>query len=156
MRIRSNLRWFTATGFFGMAIFAAVAFMVLLRIEVNGPRLPANFPEQGSGLRLRAPFGEPSASSAHLRQDERNLRSSGAPALPQPFSVLRRKISNEKYANYMRRVPEGKLKDMMRGTAYQTAEQYFKLCSRNSFRSLPGRPREGEKDARLDDEPTLR
>jgi signal transduction histidine kinase len=32
------------------------------------------------------------------------------------------------HADYMRRLPEGRLKDLMRGTAYQSAEEYFQIA----------------------------
>ena len=36
-----------------------------------------------------------------------------------------------RHNDYMRRVPEGPLKDMMRGTAYRTAEQYFQVAQQS-------------------------
>jgi hypothetical protein len=37
----------------------------------------------------------------------------------------------ERHTDYMHRVPEGPLKDMMRGTAYKTAEEYFQIAQQS-------------------------
>ncbi len=127
MKIDSNLRWLSATGLCGLVIFAAVAFVALLQIEVNGPiyqRISLSndlisdyVPPSESLLQVAlicSMMGEPS-DPAELQRYQNE------------FDAARENFE-AKHADYMRRVPEGKLKDLMRGTAYQSAEQYFQIA----------------------------
>jgi hypothetical protein len=127
MKIRSNLRWFTATGLCGLAIFAAVAFMVLLRIEVNGPV----YQRISLSTDLVSDYVPPSESLLQVALICSMMNETSDPAELQRYLGLFRaaeKDLEQQHAVYMRRVPEGKLKDMMRGTAYETAEQYFQIA----------------------------
>jgi signal transduction histidine kinase len=126
MTIRSNLRWLTATGFFGIVIFAAVAFTALLRIEVNGPL----YQRISLSKDLVSDYVPPSESLLQVALICGNMNETSDPVELQRYLIVfgaSKKDFDEKYANYRRRVPEGKLKDMMRGTAYQTAEQYYQI-----------------------------
>jgi signal transduction histidine kinase len=127
MRVHSNLRWLSATGLCGLVIFAAVAFAALLRIEVNGPiyqRISLNkdlisdyVPPSESLLKAALICGMMGDSSdpAELHRYENE------------FDAARKDFETQ-HADYMRRVPDGKLKELMRGTAYQSAEQYLQIA----------------------------
>jgi signal transduction histidine kinase len=129
LRIRSNLLWLTATGFWGLAVFAAVAFMVLSRIEVNGPV----YQQISLSTDLVRDYVPPPESLLQAALVCSQISETSDPAERQRYLSLFRaseKDFEQKHADYMRRVPEGKLKEMMRGTAYETAEQYFQIAER--------------------------
>ena len=127
MKIHSNLWWLSATGLCGLVIFAAVAFAALLQIEVNGPiyqrislskdLISAYVPPSESLLQAALICGMMGEASdpAELKRYETE------------FDAAREDFETQ-HADYMRRVPEGKLKDLMRGTAYQSAEEYFQIA----------------------------
>jgi signal transduction histidine kinase len=127
MKIYSNLRWLTATGLCGLVIFAVVAFAALLQIEVNGPiyqhislskdLISDYVPPSESLLQAALICGmmDEALDPAELKRYEHQ------------FDAAREDFETQ-HTNYMRRVPEGKLKDLMRGTAYQSAEQYFQIA----------------------------
>jgi signal transduction histidine kinase len=127
MRIRSNLRWFTVTGFCGLAIFGAVAFMVLFRIEVNG----SVYQRIALSKDLVSDYVPPSESLLQVALICSMMSETPDPAERQRYLGLFRASEQDleqQHADYMRRVPEGRLKDMMRGTAFETAEQYFQIA----------------------------
>lgn len=127
MKIRSNLRWLTATGFCGLAIFATVAFTALLRIEVNGPV----YQRISLSKDLVSDYVPPSESLLQVALICGMMNeTSDAAELQHYLGLFRASEQNfeQQHTDYMRRVPEGKLKDMMRGTAYKTAEQYFQIA----------------------------
>ncbi len=127
MKIHSNLRWLSATGLCGLVIFAAVAFAALLQIEVNGPiykrislskdLISAYVPPSQSLLQAALICGMMGKASdpAELQRYENQ------------FDAAREDFETQ-HADYMRRVPEGKLKELMRGTAFQSGEQYFQIA----------------------------
>jgi signal transduction histidine kinase len=127
VKIHSYLRWLFATSLCGLVIFAAVAFAALLQIEVNGPiyqhislskdLISAYVPPSESLLQAALICGMMGEASdpAELERYENQ------------FDAAREDFEAQ-HADYMRRVPEGKLKDLMRGTAYQSAEQYFQIA----------------------------
>ena len=131
MKIHSNLRWLSATGLCGLVIFAAVAFAALLEIEVNGPiyrRISLN-------KDLISAYVPPSESLLEAALICGMMGEAYDPAELQryenQFDAARQDFETQ-HADYMRREPEGKLKDLMRGTAYQSAEQYFEIA-RNTY-----------------------
>ena len=127
MKIHSNLRWLSATGLCGLVIFAAVAFAALLQIEVNGPiykrislskdLISAYVPPSQSLLQAALICGMMGKASdpVELQRYENQ------------FDAAREDFETQ-HADYMRRVPEGKLKELMRGTAFQSGEQYFQIA----------------------------
>jgi signal transduction histidine kinase len=135
MKIRSHLRWLMAVGFAGITAFAAVAFTALRQIEVNGPL----YRQISLSKDLESDYVPPSESllQAALLCNKMNEASSG----PQLQRYLQgfynaREDFEATYAEYMRRVPEGRLKTMMRGTAHTTAEQYFQIAQQEFIPSL--------------------
>ena len=127
MKIHSNLRWLSATGLCGLVIFAAVAFTALLQIEVNGPI----YKHISLSKDLISAYVPPSESLLQAALVCGMMGEASDPAELQryqnEFDAAREGFETQ-HADYMRRVPEGKLKDLMRGTAYQSAEQYFQIA----------------------------
>jgi signal transduction histidine kinase len=127
MKIHYNLRWLTATGICGLVIFAAVAFAALLQIEVNGPI----YQRISLSKDLISAYVPPSESLLQAALICGVMKEASDPAELQryenEFDAAREDFETQ-HADYMRRVPEGKLKDLMRGTAYQSAEQYFQIA----------------------------
>ena len=127
MPIRSHLRLLVAARLSGLLIFAAVAFMALIQIEVNGPiyqriSLSQNVvsdyvPPSESLLQaaLICNMMENATDQAQLRR------------YVDQFQEAQHAFETQ-FANYGRRMPEGKLKDLMRGTAYTSAEQYLQIA----------------------------
>jgi signal transduction histidine kinase len=127
MSIRGNLVWLTVIGLGGVVIFAVVAFAVLVRVEINGPI----YGQIALSKDLVSDYVPPSESLLNVALTCSRMNQTDNPA------EIEREITRfqaakddleDTYADYMRRVPEGRLKDMMRGTAYQTAEQYFRIA----------------------------
>jgi diguanylate cyclase (GGDEF)-like protein/PAS domain S-box-containing protein len=110
-----------------LLIFAGVASTALLQIRVNSPlyksislsnNLIADYvppyeslmePARLCGKLVDAPDQE---SRQHYEQELKAFQ----------------RENEARYADYMVRVPEGELKDRMRGEARQTAQEYFKLA----------------------------
>ena len=127
VKIHSNLRWLSATGLCGLVIFAAVAFAALLRIEVNGPI----YQRISLSKDLISAYVPPSESLLQAALICGMMGQASDPAELQRYADqfdAARKDFETQHADYMHRVPEGKLKDLMRGTAYQSAEQYFQIA----------------------------
>lgn len=125
MTIRSQLRWLAVVGMCGLVIFASVAFAAFFRIEVNGPvyraiSLSTNLIEDY--VPPSQSLLEPAQICAQLReaQDEESRH-----RYAERLKVLKREFERQ-HADYMLRMPEGKLKAMIRGEAYETAEEYFR------------------------------
>jgi signal transduction histidine kinase len=127
MKIGSNLRWLSATGLCGLVIFAAVAFAALLQIEVNGPiyqrislnkDLISDYVPPSESILQAALICSMMAETSDLTEIQRYINQ---------FDTARKSFETT-FADYMRRVPEGKLKEMMRGTAHESAEQYFQTA----------------------------
>ncbi|MGD0734467.1 MAG: EAL domain-containing protein [Terracidiphilus sp.] len=125
--IRYQLRWLVFIGTCGLLIFAGVASTALLQIRVNSPlyktislsnNLIADYVPPSESLL------EPSLVCAKLVDapdpQSRLLYQTELKAFQHDYDV--------KYADYMTRVPEGQLKEMMRGDAHETAQEYFKLA----------------------------
>ena len=126
MTIRRQLGWLALVGTCGLIVFAIASFIALSHIEVNGPlyegirlsdNLVADYIPPSENLLETALIcaklsDAPDEESRHLY--ERNLK-----AARHDYDVT--------YAGYMARIPEGRLKAMMRGEAYETAQEYFKL-----------------------------
>ncbi len=125
--IRQNLRWLVLIGTCGLLIFAGVASTALLQIRVNSPlykaislsnNLIADYVPPSESLL------EPALLCAKLveapDQQSRLLYEKNLKAFQLDYA--------SKYSSYMARVPEGKLKDMMRGEAHKTAQEYFRLA----------------------------
>ncbi|HJY90113.1 MAG TPA: hypothetical protein VJ255_07530, partial [Candidatus Acidoferrum sp.] len=127
MKIHSNLRLLSATGLCGLVIFAAVAFAALLQIEVNGPI----YQRISLSKDLISSYVPPSESLLQAALVCGMMGEASDPAELQryqnEFDAARGDFETQ-HADYMRRVPEGELKDLMRGTAYQSAEQYFQIA----------------------------
>ena len=129
-------------------MFAAVSFLALEQIAVNGPiyqqiSLSANLvsdyvPPSESLLPaalICSIMGE-SSDMAELHRYNDQLQTA-------------RKQFDGKYAEYMHRVPEGKLKDMMSGKAYQAAEEYFQVAEQDYVPLLLQGDRESAKKVLL-------
>jgi len=129
VQIRSHLRFLTITGFCGLAIFACVAFAALWRIEVNGPV----YQRISLSKDLVADYVPPSESLLNVALNCSMMNETSDPTELHHYVSLfqaSEKDFEQQHADYMRRVPEGKLKDLMRGTAYETAEQYFQVAQK--------------------------
>jgi signal transduction histidine kinase len=127
MNIRSNLRWLIVTGFCGLAMFAAVAFTALLQIEVNGPI----YRRVSLSKDVVEDYVPPPASLLEAALYCRMMNDTNDPAEFERYLALFRTAEQNferLHTDYMRRVPEGALKSMMRGTAYETAERYFQIA----------------------------
>jgi diguanylate cyclase (GGDEF)-like protein/PAS domain S-box-containing protein len=109
-----------------LLIFAGVASTALLQIRVNSPlykaislsnNLIADYVPPSESLL------EPSLLCAKLvdapDRQSRLLYENNLKVFEHEY--------DSKYSNYMERVPDGKLKDMMRGEAHETAQEYFIL-----------------------------
>lgn len=127
MTIRRQLRWLALIGICGLLIFAAVTFTALLQIEVNGPLyrtislssdLIADYVPPSESLL------EPALACAKLIEapDQESRR-----RYEENIKAFQREY-DRRYADYMLRVPEGKLRAMIRGEAYETAQEYFRLA----------------------------
>jgi signal transduction histidine kinase len=127
VKIHSNLRWLSATGLCGLVIFAAVAFAALLQIEVNGPI----YQRISLSKDLISAYVPPSESLLQAALICGMMGQASDPAELQRYADqfdAARKDFETLHTDYMHRVPEGELKDLMRGTAYQSAEQYFQIA----------------------------
>jgi signal transduction histidine kinase len=127
VKIRTNLRWLILTGFCGLAIFAAVAFTALLQIEVNGPI----YQRVSLSKEVVEDYVAPPESLLQVALYCRMMNETDDPVQRQRFIGLFGTVErnfDRLHADYMRRVPEGTLKNMMRGTAYETAQQYFQIA----------------------------
>ena len=121
------MRWLIVTGFGGLLIFAAVAFGALLRIRVNGPV----YRQISLGKDLVSDYVPPPQSLLPAALYCSLMNDTVDPAELQRYLVLFGAAERDLealHADYMRRMPEGTLKDMMRGVAYETAEQYFRIA----------------------------
>jgi signal transduction histidine kinase len=129
-------------------MFAAVSFLALTQIAVNGPiyqrislsaSLVSDYVPPSESLLPAAlicnTMGE-SSDMAELRRYIDQLHTA-------------RKQFDGKYEEYMHRVPEGKLKDMMNGTAYLAAEQYFQVAEQDYVPLLLKGDREDAKNVLL-------
>jgi diguanylate cyclase (GGDEF)-like protein/PAS domain S-box-containing protein len=124
--IGRQLKWLALTGTCGLFLFASLAFIVLLKIEVNGPVY--------QGIRLSndlvADYVAPSESLLETALTCAKL--ADAPdeasrhAYEEDLKTFRHDYDST-HAKYMARVPEGPLKALMRGEAHATAQEYFKL-----------------------------
>jgi signal transduction histidine kinase len=144
MKIVSNLRWLSAIGLCGLVIFAAVAFAALLQIEVNGPiyqrislskDLISDYVPPSESILQAALICSMMAETSDLTEIQRYINQ---------LDTARKNFETN-FADYMRRVPEGKLKDMMRGTAYESAEQYFQIAQRTYIPLVVRGDRDGAK-----------
>jgi diguanylate cyclase (GGDEF)-like protein/PAS domain S-box-containing protein len=125
--IRHQLRWLVFIGTCGLLVFAGVASTALLQIRVNSPL----YKTISLSNNLIADYVPPSESLLKPA-----LLCAKLVDAPDPQSRLRLEQNlkafqhdyDSKYANYMSRVPEGELKNRMRGEAYETAEEYFRLA----------------------------
>ena len=127
MSIRAQLRWLIVIGFGGLLIFAAVAFTALLRLEVNGPL----YRQISLGKDLVSDYVPPPQSLLPAALYCSMMNDTSDPAELQRYLSLFRAAKNNLetlHADYMRRMPEGTLKAMMRGVAYETAERYFQIA----------------------------
>ena len=127
MAIRSHLRWLAGTGLSGLVIFAAVAFMALMQIEVNGPI----YRKISLSQDLVSDYVPPSESLLQAALICNVMTDTSDPSEIRAYIDRLRAAQHDfesRHVDYMRRVPEGPLKDMMRGTAYQTAEEYFQIA----------------------------
>jgi len=128
--IRSHLRWLAGTGLSGLVVFAAVAFMALMQIEVNGPI----YRKISLSQDLVSDYVPPSESLLQAALICNMMTSTSDPAELRRYIDRLRTAQHDfegRHIDYMRRVPEGPLKDMMRGTAYRTAEQYFQVAQQS-------------------------
>jgi signal transduction histidine kinase len=144
MKIGSNLRWLSAIGLCGLVIFAAVAFAALLQIEVNGPiyqrislskDLISDYVPPSESILQPALICSMMAETSDPTQIQRYIKQ---------FDTARKNFETN-FADYVTRVPEGKLKDMMRGTAYESAEQYFQIAQSTYIPLVVRGDREGAK-----------
>jgi signal transduction histidine kinase/PAS domain-containing protein len=127
MTIRRQLRSLAFIGICGLLIFGAVACAALFQIQVNGPL----YRTISLNNDLIADYVPPSQS---LLQPA--LICAKLTAAPDQESSLRyaerikafQREFDRDYADYMLRVPEGKLKSMMRGQAHETAQEYFRFA----------------------------
>lgn len=125
--IRHQLRWLVFVGVCGLLIFAGVASTALLQIRVNSPL----YKSISLSNNLIADYVPPSESLL-----EPALICTKLVDAPDQVSRLNYEKSlktfqseyDSKYASYMSRVPEGELKNMMRGEAHETALEYFKMA----------------------------
>jgi signal transduction histidine kinase len=127
MSIRSHLRCLVWVGLAGLVVFAGVAFAAFIEIEVNGPIYrqislsqeivtdyvppPENLLEVALICSLINNLSDPLELQRYLDK----------------FQVAQRQFET-RFADYQHRVPGGKLKDMMSGTAYRTAVQYLQMA----------------------------
>jgi len=127
IRICQDLRCLVLIGTFGLLIFAGVASTALLQIRVNSPlyksislsnNLIADYVPPWQSLLepavlcsklVNAPNGE-----SRMRYEKR-------------LEEFEREY-DAKYSSYMERIPDGELKELTRGEAHRTAEEYFKLA----------------------------
>jgi signal transduction histidine kinase len=130
LAIRSHLLWLAATGLVGLVVFAAVAFMALMEIEVNGPI----YRKISLSQDLVSDYVPPSESLLQAALICNVMTDTSDPAELRRY-IDRLQVAQHdleaRHIDYMRRVPEGPLKDMMRGTAYQTAEEYFQIAQQS-------------------------
>ena len=125
--IRQHLRWLVLIGTCGLLIFAGVASTALLQIRVNSPLYKTISLSNNLIADYVPPYEslmEPARLCGKL-VDAPDLQS--RQHYEQELKAFQRE-NEVKYADYMVRVPEGQLKDMMRGEARQTAQEYFKLA----------------------------
>jgi PAS domain S-box-containing protein len=127
INIRQHLRWLISIGTCGLLIFAGVASTALLQIRVNSPLYKTISLSNNLIADYVPPYEsllEPDLLCAKLvdapDQRSRLLYEQDLKAFQREYDL--------KYAEYMTRVPEGQLKDMMRGEAHETALAYFKLA----------------------------
>ena len=132
MKIRSRLLFLIVTVFLGFVSLAGVAFLALFRIEVNGPiyrRISLN-------ESLVADYVPPSQSLLQVALICERINQTSDPKEQQAYIEQFRaahKSFEEEHQDYMQRVPEGELRAMMRGTAYETAQQYFQIAETDFF-----------------------
>jgi diguanylate cyclase (GGDEF)-like protein/PAS domain S-box-containing protein len=125
--IRRKLGWLAFVGICGLLIFASISFIALRHIEVNGPLY--------QGIRLSdslvADYAPPSESllgTALLCAQLADAPDRRSRHLYEEALKTSEHDYDATYADYMSRIPEGKLKTMMRGEAYETAQEYFQLA----------------------------
>jgi signal transduction histidine kinase len=130
LAIRSHLRWLAGTGLFGLVVFAAVAFIALMQIEVNGPI----YRKISLSQDLVSDYVPPSESLLQVALICSMMADTSDPAELRRYIDRLRTVQHDfetRHIDYMHRVPEGPLKDMMRGTAYKTAEEYFQIAQQS-------------------------
>jgi signal transduction histidine kinase len=132
----------------GLIVFAAVSFLALRQISINGPI----YQRISLGASLVSDYVPPSesllpAALISNMMGESSDREELRRYVGQLYSA--KKQFDGKYDEYMHRVPEGKLKEMMRGTAYQAAEQYFQVAEQDYVPLLLNGNREEAKNVLL-------
>ena len=130
MAIRSHLRWLAGTGLAGLVVFAAVAFTALMQIAVNGPI----YRKISLSQDLVSDYVPPSESLLQAALICNMIIDTSDPSEQRRYIDRLRAAQHDfesRHIAYMYRVPEGRLKDMMRGTAYQTAEEYFQIAQQS-------------------------
>ena len=104
--------------------------MALMEIEVNGPI----YRNISLSQDLVSDYVPPSESLLQVALICNMMTDTSDPSEIRRYIDRLRAAQHEfesRHVDYMHRVPEGDLKDMMRGTAYQTAEEYFQIAEQS-------------------------
>lgn len=104
--------------------------MALMQIEVNGPI----YRKISLSQDLISDYVPPSESLLQAALICNMMTETSDPDVLRHYIDQLRTAQHDfesRHVDYMRRVPEGPLKDMMRGTAYQTAEEYFRIAQQS-------------------------
>ncbi|MFI5118036.1 MAG: methyl-accepting chemotaxis protein [Terriglobales bacterium] len=115
-----------STAVLGLLVFAVVTFATLSKVEVGSPI----YEQIVMTKDVNADFVPPSQSLAVAVVHAVKMEEAPDPATTQHFlSLLREDKKNfeEGHANWMRRLPDGKLKELVGGTAYSTAQEWFQI-----------------------------
>jgi signal transduction histidine kinase len=130
MQIRDQLRLLTVTGVLGLVTFAAVGFALLSRIEINGPV----YDQIALSKAVVADYVPPSESLMGIALICTLMNETNEPAQVKRYQAdfLAARLALERtYADYMNRVPQGTLRQLMSGEAHATAEEYLQIAERD-------------------------
>ncbi|SRR5579871_262835 len=130
MEIRSGLRWLILTGFVGLAGFAGAAFFILSRIEVNG----LIYRRISLSKDVVADLVPPSQNLLEIALlcslIDGAEDAAGRQRHIDRFNAARDEFQRD-HRDYMQRMPEGPLKEQMKGRAYATAQLYIAIAQRD-------------------------
>jgi methyl-accepting chemotaxis protein len=111
----------------GFLIFGVVSFMTLSRVEVGSPL----YQQIVMTMNVNADYVPPTQSLAVGVVHAVKMEEAQDQATTQQFLELLRKDQKkfeQGHAGWMRQLPEGKLKDLLGGEAYTTANQWFQMA----------------------------
>jgi methyl-accepting chemotaxis protein len=129
LSLKTKLLLLVITSMLGLVVFGAVSFMTLRQVEVNGPMYDLISMDKD----VVADYVPPAQSLLPAVLYCVKMEEAADPATRQHYLDLLRgaqKDFEEGHAVWMRRVPEGQLKQLMAGSGYRIEHEYFEIAQK--------------------------